>query len=134
MAFGATIFLGTSILGLAALFALKWWELSRGVEYLTSYRRNADINALKLKSKLFLIGEWVQDVPNKSVLILRVLVHAGAVGFAQAARGAEAQAHHVADLVSHRHRFERRETKSEFLKEVSDHKNGLDEPGVDKSI
>jgi len=49
-------------------------------------------------------------------------VREAALGLAASARYLERQAHRLADLVSHKRGFERRETKSEFLKQVTDFK------------
>jgi hypothetical protein len=46
------------------------------------------------------------------------------LGFAAFARSSERQAHRLADLVSHKHGFVPRETRSEFLRKMSEHKNG----------
>jgi len=63
-------------------------------------------------------------VPPEGVRLFRIGIHMLALGFAALARTAERYAHRLADLVSYKHRFEKRDTRSEFLKKVSEHKNG----------
>ena len=62
----------------------------------------------------------MQDLLPRAVLLSRFLVHEAALGIARAARYSERQAHRLADMVSHKRGFERRETRSEFLRKVSE--------------
>lgn len=52
------------------------------------------------------------------------------VRLARLSRAASEAAHRLADFISHKHNFERREIRSEFLKTVIEHKNGLAQPIV----
>jgi hypothetical protein len=118
-----TVFI-ISLVGLLALFGLKYAELRAGRTFAPSMRERLDVRALQLKELIIALRlDLVQVLPFFWKL-LRFLIHELALGFAALARILEAQAHRLADLVSHKHRFERRETRSEFLKKVSEHKNG----------
>lgn len=121
----ATTLLSVSIVGLSALFAFKAFEIRRGAVIAPQMRRRLDKFARITKLYILGIGYLIETLPSRLVLIARVLLHAGAVGAARLARMAEERAHQIADLVSHRHRFERRETNSIFLKQVGEHKSDL---------
>ncbi len=126
MVFGATIIFGTSLSGLVALFMLKAWEDRRGVTIVPGVRNALDVYALEARAFLVSFDEWIAHLPSRSVLYARFFVHVTAMSFARVARAAERGAHRIADRVSLKHRFERRETQSDFLKKVSEHKSGLD--------
>ena len=51
-------------------------------------------------------------------------LHFAALEFAHLARQASRQAHRLADFVSHKRNFERKETRSEFLRKMTELKNG----------
>ncbi len=116
-----TFFLSLS--GIAALFYMKHWELKRERALSPNLREQADLYALDLKLLLERSRFEAAKIPPLLMLFARFLVHEGAMYFAQFSRFTERKAHELADLVSYKHRFERRETKSEFLKQVSDHKS-----------
>jgi hypothetical protein len=70
-------------------------------------------------------------VPPELLRFSRIALHEAALGFAYLARLAERRAHRIADFVSHKRHYERRETRSEFLKKVSEGRNGsLDTEGI----
>jgi len=114
-----------SLLGLIFLFALKFWEEYDRFRFLPKLRLKADEKALILKKVLLYVGDVVKDSPRYSLLLLGVIAHTAVVAFANIAGAAERGANYVADFVSHRHRFERRDTKSDFLKKVSERKEEL---------
>ena len=120
----AIIVFGVTLVAIAALFVLKRWEITRGRVLAPALRIRADHEALVLKNQLFHLRRNLARVAPIAVLYLRYLIHEGALGFASFARLSERQAHHLADAVSHKRTFVPRETKSEFLKKVSEHKNG----------
>lgn len=120
MMIAALSVLGFSIVGVLLLFAVKKYELSRGVLIGGSFRDDADLFAMRVKW-IFLVIEWyLSRLPDFMFLLTRYGIRIGALYTARLARRAEAQAHHVADFVSHKRNFERRETKSQYLKQVSD--------------
>lgn len=124
MILAAGCLFGFSIFGIIVLFVVKRIEVSRGALIGGSARDSADLFALRVKW-VFLVIEWyLSRLPDFLFLLTRHGVRAGALFLARAARYAEAQAYHLADFVSHKRNFERRETKSKYLKQVSDHKNG----------
>ena len=68
---------------------------------------------------------------------MRIILHTTMVAFANIAGATERGAHRVADFVSHRHRFERKETNSDFLKKVSARKEELvekEKPGSTRKV
>jgi hypothetical protein len=123
----AIVIFGISLIGIGMLFLLKRWETEAGRVLAPAWRKEADYRALALKDKLFHLRRDLARIPPIALLYCRYLVHEGALGFAAFARMSEGYAHRLADLVSHKHTFVPRETKSEFLRQVSEHKNGAGE-------
>mgnify|MGYP001604268908 CR=1 FL=1 len=115
-----------SLVGLIALFALKYVEFSNRVIYVAQLRVRADSLALYLKALLYALMDRLEQLPHDFLVFLRMVVHVGAIIFARGARAAERGAHKIADRVSHKHHFERGESQSAFLKSVSAHKNALE--------
>ncbi len=113
-----------SLAGVAALFALKHWEMRRGSVFAPEWRLRADAQTEKLKELAFAAWMDLGKVPPEALRVARIMVHEAALGFAALARFSERQAHRLADMVSHKRGFERRETRSEFLRKVAEHKNG----------
>src|SRR3989344_3855880 len=121
MILAAGITFGVSIFGILVLFLIKRIEIARGVLLGGSARESADLFALRVKW-VFLVIEWyLSRLPDFLFLLTRHGIRAGALFLARTARYAEAQAYHLADFVSHKRNFERRETKSNYLKQVSEH-------------
>lgn len=120
MVYAAVLFFG-SLIGIAILFGIKAWEVRNGRVLAPVARTRADIGALRVKALLDLAQEEVQKVPPAIIYIARLLLHETALGTAALARTLERQAHRLADTVSHKHRFERRESRSEFLRQMNDH-------------
>ena len=120
----AIIIFGMSLVAVSSLFVLKYWETGSGRVIAPSLRARADHRALELKDALFHVRLDIARIPPFAVLFMRYLVHEGALAFAAFARLSERQAHRLADVVSHKRTFAPRETRSQFLKQVSDHKTG----------
>lgn len=119
----AAIIFGLSLFGIGTLFAVKAWEVHSERILAPGMRGKADENALKFKRLLNRSRDEMEKLPPRVVYLSRVALHLLALGTARFARFLEAQAHRVADLVSHKRTFEKRETNSEFLKQVSDFKD-----------
>lgn len=118
------IVFATSLIGILLLFTIKKLESSRERRFAENMRTRADQGALHVKQWLEM-GEWyLEKTPWFIAALARYGVHIGALSFARLARTSAEQAHKLADLVSHKHRFERRETKSQYLRDVSEYKNG----------
>lgn len=124
------IVFGVSLALIVTLFILKRIEVSREARFAENLRTSADHGALQVKAMLVITEGYIEKIPFFLGALTRYSVHVGALSFARVARGLEEQAHRVADLVSHKHRFERRETKSKYLKEVSSYK-GQGDSGVE---
>lgn len=133
MTLAAAIVFGLSLLVLAVLFLVKRVEANRGTRILEGVRSRADDGALRVKAMLVRSESYLEELPFFLGALSRYIVHIGALSFAKIARASARRAHQLADLVSHKHGFERRETKSRFLREVSEVKNGkvVDENGVE---
>lgn len=113
-----------SLVCIVALFAGKYWELQRERVLLSVWRQRLDIRAHQLKELMDAARIDVAKLPPEALRVSRITVHQLALGFAAFARTAEGYAHRLADVVSYKHRFEKRDTRSEFLKKVAEHKNG----------
>jgi len=127
----AVILFAFSLLSIIGLFVLKEWELRSEQTVVVSLRHKADERALKFKELLAHSRTYLERIPPFVVHITSILVHKGALAFARGARLAEKQAYRLADVVSHKHRFERRETQSEFLKKVSEVKSSEEFAGLE---
>jgi hypothetical protein len=117
----AMVVFGVSLAVILALFILKRIELRRGARFVEGFRMRADERALDVKHVLLVCEWYIERTPFFVTTLARYGVHFGALSFARLARSSAEQAHRLADLVSHKHRFERKETKSSFLREVSVH-------------
>ena len=115
------ILFAASLIGILLLFLIKKLEVGREHRFAEALRTHADHGALLVKEWIE-ISEWyLEKTPFFLVVLARYGVHIGALGFARLARTSEEYAHRLAELVSHKRNFERRETKSQFLKEVSEY-------------
>ncbi|MDO8561804.1 MAG: hypothetical protein Q7S05_03175 [bacterium] len=110
-----------SLLGIVALFGIKHWERVHERILYPIARERADAQAIKIKELVRVGRIELSKLPPQAVVLGKRAVHAGALGAARLARGMEVRAHQLADMVSHKHSFEKRETRSEFLKQVGEH-------------
>lgn len=117
----ASIVFFISLCGIVALFAVKYWEDRRKLELATFLRSKADEQAFQIKILLAKSKVEAAKLPPRIIHFLRSAVHVAALGTARFARMLEKQSHRLADFVSHKHHFERGESKSEYLKQVSEH-------------
>ena len=113
-----------SLAGIVALFILKYREEEHGRVFAPALKEKGDVHALNLKEFIAGLRAEVATWPPRIALFSRVAVHHGALSFAAFARTLERKAHELADAVSHKRGFEKRETRSEFLRQVSEYKNG----------
>ena len=120
----AAVIFALSLIGIMGLFVLKYWELRHARQLLPVWRERADMRANALKELLVAARLDLAKLPPAAVVVGRLLLHRAALAFAALARTSERQAHRLADMVSYKHRFEKRETRSEFLKKVAEHKSG----------
>lgn len=120
----AIVAFAISLLGMIVLFSAKYREARTGHIYFPGLREASDEKAIALKARLMQARVVIEHLPPILMILARNLVRVIALKFAAFLRYGEDQAHRLADMVSHKHRFERRETRSEFLKQVADHKNG----------
>ena len=123
----AIITFALSLLAIIALFLFKAWESRTSKVLASGVRERADRHALELKKWFLWSREEFKKLPPEIVFLVRTVLHDAALGAAHIARSLERQSHRLAELVSHKHGFERRETQSDFLKNVSGYKNGQDE-------
>ncbi len=122
------IFFFSSLLGITAIFGVKYWEGRHSRVLAPRLRETLDMRARHIKTLLTAARMDLVQLLPVLVRLSRLFIHEAALGFAFFARLAERQAYRLADLVSHKHRYEKRESRSEFLKKVSEHRNskGLD--------
>ncbi len=116
--------------GLVALFALKRWESRRERIIFPEVRRYADEGALGIKMFMLAALWYLRKLPYILFHVVRIGIHICAVTFGHLAHWIGEKSHALADLVSHKHRFERRETQSEFLKKVIEHPITNRSPGI----
>lgn len=109
-----------SLGGIVLLFALKQWESSR-VPLIPGVRLKADEKALELKARMLQLRTEADKLGPLAVHVAHVVVREAALGLAAFARYSERQLHRLADFVSHKRGFQRRESHNEFLKRITDH-------------
>lgn len=115
-------FVGISILGIVVLFLMKSWEEKHGRIFAPSVKFAADKKATEFKQILLMTQTTIGRLGPTSIRVARVILHDLALSLASLSRASERQAHRLADMVSHKHRFERRVSKNRFLKQVSNFK------------
>ncbi len=120
----AIVIFGLSLLAISGLFALKAWEMRTARAIAPGLRERADQGALALKHLLARSQHEARKLPPEVLVLAKTILHDAALGAAALARYLERQSHKVAEMVSHKANFERRETNSNFLKNVSDYRNG----------
>ncbi len=125
---GAISVFGVSLLGIVFLLALKAWEMRRERLVAPRLRAQLDTGALALKSQIEKGEAFLGEVPSLASLVAMKTLAGGSVHLARLARRMSESAYRLADFISHKHNFERRETRSEFLKTMIEHKNGLAQP------
>lgn len=126
MLFASVVF-GVSVVGIIALFTFKRRELQVERTFFPEAKARADYQALRVKSFLRKLGREAERIPPTIVILSRILVREGALLGARVGALIEERSHKIADRVSHRHRFERRETNSDFLKRVAEGRGGVAE-------
>jgi len=129
MTIAAITVFSVSIFLILILFVLKRAELNRSHRFAEGLRARADVGALHIKAVLVKGELFLEDLPFFLGALTRYAVHVGALSFARLARTSAKRAHQLADFVSHKRGFERRETKSHYLREVSEVKNGKNDEG-----
>lgn len=112
-----------SLAGIAGLFAFKEWEGRNERTMAPRLRETLDAWALHLKDLGIALQADLEKLPPELVHLSRIAIHEVALGTAALLRFLESQAHRLADFVSHKHAFQRRAPRSEFLKKVTEHKN-----------
>lgn len=120
--FASIVFLITCVL-LCALFALKYYEGRLGVVYGEAWRARADLRVVALRSWALSHTDLLETLPSIVARYGRFLVHEIALLIAYSARRIEMWAHELADFASHKHSLQIRETRSDFLRQVSEHKH-----------
>jgi hypothetical protein len=113
-----------SLVAICALFALKNWEEKRGRVLAPRVRAVLDARAVRLGELLEAGQKDLENLPSALAHVSRLALHLGAVGFGHIAHWIGERSHRLADMVSYKHRFERRALRSEFLKKVTETRNG----------
>lgn len=133
MAIFAAIVFFLALILIVALFTLKHWEISRERVLFPDFRHQADEQALHLKDLALAARKDAEHLPPILLDAAQSVVHGIAVDAGHIAIWLGEQSHRLADSVSHKRNFERRETKSEFLKKVSERKGGNGNGGEETS-
>jgi len=120
----APVFFG-ALVSLVLLFVLRIVEERRGARFAPRLRRSLDRFARTVKAIVLVIADMLGELPRISSYLLRALAVMLVRRFAHMTESISRAAHSVADMVSYKHRHERREPRSAFLKEVS--RNTTDE-------
>ena len=115
-----------SFAGIVGLVALKEWEMRHGRLIAPKFHESADAWALHFRELFIALEADVEKLPPEAVHFSRIAIHKVALVAAASLRFLEQKTHQLADLVSHKHRFERRAPRSEFLNKVMEYKNGGD--------
>src|SRR3989344_88559 len=122
---GVTFF--ASLLLTCFLFALRVREIETGRRFAPRLRDAADREALHFKDLLYGMHIDLKKVPP-------LLLHGGhvallfiAIEFARGARAASLSAHAFADFVSEKRNYHLRQTRSEFLRRMSQRRKGNEE-------
>ncbi len=123
MVFGSAIIFFVSFTAIVALFALKQWEFSRGRALVPDVRARLDTEAMRLKELIVAGRNDIEKLPPILLYALQRILHSIAVDAGHLAHALGTEAHRLADAVSHKRNFTRRETRSDFLKKVSEGKN-----------
>lgn len=121
---GAVFFI--ALLLICLLFALKVREMETGRRFAPRLREAADYEALHIKDLLFAARTDLKKMPPLLAHWGHVAAHFVALRFARAARAAALSAHAFAEFVSRKRNFERRETRSEFFRRMSERRNSTD--------
>lgn len=122
MMLAASMLFLLSLGGIIALFALKYREAERDLVYAAEARRRLDERARHLKQAVLRFGAEAEKIPPRAVALSHFLIRDLALLTARAGEALERRAYRLADMVSHKHRFERRETRSDFLKQMNEAK------------
>ncbi len=122
---GAISVFGFSLFGIVFLLALKAWEMRRERVVAPGFRAQLDKGALVLKAQIEKGEEAIAELPSVLSFVAMKALALSSVYLAHLARRMSESAYRLADFISHKHNFERRETRSEFLKTMIEHKNGL---------
>ncbi|MDR3571193.1 MAG: hypothetical protein P4L81_03270 [Candidatus Pacebacteria bacterium] len=117
---------------IVGLFTLKRWELSHERVLFRNLRQRADAQALHLKELALAARKDVEHLPPFLLDAATSIVQGIAVDAGHLAIWLGKQSHRLADSVSHKRNFEPRETKSEFLKKVAEHKSGSEDASVER--
>ena len=122
--FSAIVFF-LSLALLAALFSLKAWEEKHARTLVPAARQYLDDRALLAKALLIAMRHDAAKIPPFLLHASQRTLHGMAVDFARLSYSSGRLAHRLADRVSRQRNFTRRETRSEFLKKVSEGVNGV---------
>lgn len=125
---GFAIVFAVALVGLVALFGFKMWEIKRGTALFKKQRKILDTYLEDATHKSY---EHLIALPRR--ISLRHLAHSFAheaiLFFAKVAKFADVKAESLAMRISHsarEHRVGRKKQASDFLREVSEHKESLD--------
>jgi len=114
----------SSLTAITMLFSFKYAEERRARLLLPEMRRMLDAAAEWCGRVLRGSEDQLSKLPPASMRVIRRMLASSAISFGAIAERIAHGSHRLADFFSHKHNFERRETRSEFLRQVAEHKNG----------
>jgi len=114
----APVFFG-ALIGLVLLFSLRIVEKRRGTRFAAKLRKRLDWYARVLKALVWYAADILEELPLLTGYASRAVAAGMVRRFAHATESLSRAAHAAADMVSYKHRHERTETRSQFLKQVS---------------
>jgi|SRR5580698_7743683 hypothetical protein len=121
-----------TLIAILSLFGLKEWELRSGRVLAPRARVWADGEAIHLKELMQAGRKDMEKIPPLLLYLIEQSLRGFADGATHFAHWLGIQAHNLADSVSHKRNFQRRQTRSEFLRKVAEHKNGNGEIDVSR--
>ncbi len=122
----AIVFFHALIL-IVALFTVKQWELMHERVLMPQWRARADVKALRVKELAFAARKDIEHLPPFLSMPLRASCMVSRSMQAILPSGSAGNRIVSPTMYRTKRNFERRETKSEFLKKVSKHKDGNDD-------
>ncbi len=125
---GTISIFGVSLISIVVLLSVKAWEMRRERVLAPRFRARLDAGALALKAQIQRGEMFLSRLPSLASFAALKMLALASVRLARLARSMSESAYRLADFISHKHNFERRETRSEFLKTMIEHKNGLAQP------
>ncbi len=128
----SVIIFWTALLGLVSLFAFKMFELKNGELLGAKLRKRVDVSLVHAVDE---VRTHVTELPDRASLrkAFHTSAHAVILFFSKVAKFADVKAESLAMRISRNareHTVGKKRQASDFLRQVSEHKNGLDKDEI----